>query len=352
MFYLAPSRIIAISSIVGVPALSQIIPVQNSRNLAALEEAEKIGFNETRRERYWTEWRKDVTCSANSEWRPLVEACAHSKNLGLRSWGLARLVEAGDIAQFPEYADLINQSMMQPGKDWRTTFLDEGCIYLPGAWQIRRESPFWALFKKTVMGEGGKGIRPELYAIWSKNSSYADRDLVSSLANEFGEKGFIPASPSVDPWLDLRFWMVMDWLCVFGDRNDWESILSRIQTGSSFFTASQKLYSELKNYPCFWTLEEPHDQKDWNFPKASKTHGNLIPSELSKRLKKAGEFSFTLQIGPDGKVVRCRPNPELWVTAGTTMGIRGFSLWEFVYPKVQKDKWPKEGRFIGTFVLR
>lgn len=320
----------------------------------AFKEAEKLGFDPATVERFWTAWRKDITSANQPEWRPLVESCANDQNTSLRLWGLARLVEAGRQDKIEPYGALMVQmlaSLKKGDPDWRDSAF-QGPARLPGAgWQIRRDSPFWASFGKLVLSNDDGVVLARLYAIWSWNGSVQDKETIAKLASQIA-RSTAPAAEA-SPWDDPRFWMVMDWLCEFGERSDWELITGLWPKEAGLYRAADDIYGNLKEIPAFWG-PACSSHEGLPLPKVRPVlhfSFRLVRDEWAKRLNSRGRFEFDVCIGHDGKTSRCRPQPAPWASAATITGARYVSSWVFIYPGIEKNEWPESSSSIASFVL-
>lgn len=322
----------------------------------ALQEAQKIGFNASAQERFGEAWGKDITSTSQAEWHSLVTSCANSQNPTLRLWGLGRLVEAGEQDKVETYGSLMAgmlESFKKGDPDWRNSPL-AGPATLPGAsWQIRRESPFWKFFKKQVLVEGDKVALERLYAIWSWNGSMEDKDTMTELASHLASSSAAGTAES-SPWDDPRFWMVMDWLCEYGDRADWDRITALFPKGSKANKDATSIYGDLKDMPAFWgpACSSRNSSFNQKVRPVLRFSMHLLRDEWAKKLAVRGRFEFKVCTGHDGKTSRCRPWPSPWVAAATLTGVHQISSWVSVYPGIEKDKWPADFPSVTGFVLK
>lgn len=349
-----PSALLAFLAAVPAALAAQgVPPIQNPVSQTALKEAEQLGFDAAAQERFWTDWRKDITAASRPEWRDLIVSCAKSPDPCLRLWALARQVEAGDVAALQAYGKRMAEqlaSFQVAEPDWRLTILT-GPDGLPGAsWQIRRDSPFWKAFPERLAQRMDRDSWAQLYAIWSWNGAPEDRDAMTDLARRLADDPFHESSS----WEDPRFRMVMDWLCEFGERADWDRITGLWPKDSAAFQEASRLYEDLKGYPSFWgpvcasgkvsLLSGPRP--------VLRGSGRLFREALARKLGTRGRFGFEICIGHDGRLSRCRPVPAPGASAATTTGVRYLSSWAFSYPGVERARWPDASRMHTEFVLK
>ena len=318
-------------------------------------ELKQIGFDETTQDRFWVARKKDITSASQPEWRPLILACLDHKDPRLHAWALARLVEAGELDRVEEYSAFMGaqlESFKTGDPDWRHATLN-GPPTLPGTQQIAQESPYWVYFGKALLSERDPAALMRLYAVWCWNASMRDKDLVLELASRLA-----PATETsgheVSPWSDPRFWMVMDWLCEFGAREDWGAVLARLPKGSQASNAAADLQASLSEYPAFWGAgcEIATPALSLRVHPVIKYSRRYFKDDWVEKLNPRGRFSFTVCTDHKGETSRCRPWPSPWVAAATPSCVKQISSWVSVYPGLDRDKWPQAYQTVTEIVLK
>ena len=345
--------ILALAAAPSLATAQGIQLIESPISQAALKEAVKLGFDPSTQERFWSAWRQDVTSASHPEWHALVLSCARSEDPCLRLWGLARLVEAGDPGAVEPYGKLMAAQLdaFRTGDpDWRRSLL-AGPESLPGAsWEIRRDSPFWKTFWASLDRATDLEALRRSYAIWSWNGAPEDRDALLGVMSRLGAD----SSPGSDAWGDPRFRMVMDWLCEFGERADWDRITAMLPKGSGAFLEASRLYEDLKESPDFWGPACPDKGANaLSGPRpVLRSSGRLFREAPAKKLETRGRFGFEICIGHDGRPSRCRPTPAPWAAEAATTGVRYISSWVFNYPGVERARWPEATRMHLEILLK
>lgn len=144
---------------------------------------------------------------------------AASEDQTVRTWALARLVEAGDLTRFDdlakELAAHIKESVLS-NRVWGDPRFAEVST-------IHHTSPFFPALERTIRENPEYLVPSGLYVVWCYNTLPNQRDLIYAIAARVKSSATVH-NRHFDPWNDPRFWIVTDWALAWGEPADFEAL--------------------------------------------------------------------------------------------------------------------------------
>lgn len=191
-----------------------------------------------------------LAAGAAAPWSAWLLQLSAAKSPSVRSWALARRLEAGDYPCYGAFQKGLVENLLAAGypliKD--VIGLPQG---MPGACTIAPESPFWASFAKTIQAVPGVALDGGTYAVWCYNTVPSHRALVLEQAAQV-KSGLSQVNPMLDPWNDRRFWITVDWALCWGAPADFQALQEALPDPMARAEFA-RIWARVKAIPGFWT---------------------------------------------------------------------------------------------------
>ena len=353
---LDPSPLGSIST--PTPAL---IPAELTKKWAGWAGPEGVarGFTPDRIQAYLEAWRISSVAPLPGAIRSWLKDLSESPVPSLSAWALARRLEAGDFTAFEAYQIRMFDhiyAISKPGSHKADAVLRDPPL-LARTLAVDPDAPFWATYLKGLRSRIDEPMGAGLYAVWCYGTRPDQRALILEEAAHV-KPAITITNPSLDPWNDPRFWIVVDWALAWGQESDFKTLAEALPQGparSEFI----RIHQRVGRLQGFWGIVIPPAQPSHVSEAPFKAGTNEVRPLLVKIQPRAPAYpeegkarrmmsviQVALTVGADGVPLGAKLLPGPWLAFfGPTAYAYGLD-WRF--EPAQWNGVPQASRFLLT----